>query len=145
MLCDGNLLTVDLDNDTDEELIRAQQWLKDQLEKRKYNKHHALYVNAWGTNNPVLIALGAAMMRFVHRQPMSEVADKLPCKAEASKVAYYLADHYKVWYDAMDREKLSEEEEKLLKAILREFDVSTFIFTFTHYDECSNGYFFRRS
>lgn len=48
---------------------------------------------------------------------------------------------------AIARESLKEEFKKTIeyKTACANFDESDFVFNYTHYDECSNGHYFRRS
>ncbi len=39
----------------------------------------------------------------------------------------------------------NKKEEDLLRKILGYLSVSNYVFSYTHYDECSNGFYFRRS
>lgn len=137
-----NIVTFDLKNDSDEELKQVQEFIKEALRKRREDEDDLLYLKAWETNDPALIALGAAMMRQKHRWDMARLANRLPCEPSARKLAYWVADHRLV----EDDKKLPDEEhEKLRQQILRRFDVSDFVFGHTHYDECHNGFYFRRS
>lgn len=42
-------------------------------------------------------------------------------------------------------ERLSKAKKELLSKIEKEFDMDDYVFSCTHYDEKSNGYYFRRS
>jgi hypothetical protein len=87
------------------------------------------------TGEPALIVLGAAMMLEHHAQ-ISEVLEGLPCGPSEESIAYYIA-----------KNRLAERPltYNLRQKLLDNFDVVSFVFYHTNYDECDNGYFYRRS
>jgi hypothetical protein len=83
-----------------------------------------------GTMNEPLNKLGEALRHRVLKE-----------KPTTERLGYALADIYQ----ELNQIPQNEREEKLLRDVLSHLDVADYIFSHTHYDECSNGYFFRRS
>jgi hypothetical protein len=112
--------------------------LKKDLAERQLNKNKILAQTAKATNDPILVALADAMMHHLY--------SVLP----KTKVAYTLADISRT-IDGFEGPmghplKLdTEEKTQLLRQLLQRFSPTDYIFNHTHYDECDNGFFFRRS
>jgi hypothetical protein len=73
---------------------------------------------------------------FNYAEAMMHV--NLQIKPTTKRLGYALAN-------VKSPEPLSKENSDLLEKIKNEFDREGYIFRNTNYDECSNGYFFRRN
>lgn len=60
-------------------------------------------------------------------------------KPTTPKLGYFLADN------SFDHDGSTETDEYLYSELRKGFDISDYIFSTTHYDECSGGHYFRRS
>jgi hypothetical protein len=64
----------------------------------------------------------------------------------AKDLGYLIADiSHRVGGRKWEQITKDKEELKLLNKVLGYLDIDDFVFNNTHYDECSNGFFFRRS
>jgi len=132
-----DMLLVDLDSMSDDELQILTVRIKKELDLRQELRDERLAHKVLETDNDHLKVLAVAMMRHLHGK---ELGVELPC--EDDRTAYYIAEHRLLDHD----HKLEQEEyEKLKRQLLRRFDCHDYVFRHTHYDECSNGLFFRRS
>lgn len=73
--------------------------------------------------------------------------EKLRIKPAEPKFGYVIAKLYQTITENSERnrDKLSQEVFLIINKIVSRFDVPEYVFRHTHYDECSNGRFFRRS
>lgn len=140
------IVVLDFDDDSDERLQETQQRIEKTLKKRIELRRLQLCREAIDMGNEKLSALAVAMMRWYYYTTPIEKIDlnyDLPCEVE--KLGYYLAQ-CGVGRDAIFGKFFEDEKlEEMRRRILNEYDTSSYIFATTHYDECSNGRFFRRS
>lgn len=66
-------------------------------------------------------------------------------KPQTERLGYELADISRKYNGDFSRVIFTDEERYLFKKVLNYLDWCSYIFNHTHYDECSNGFFFRRS
>lgn len=138
---DTDIIVVDLGQDEDSKLKSLKKKIEEELEDRRKNRDSELAWKAIRTGEPSLIALAVAMMRQLHEVPVDEfqkLGVEYPC--DPKKIGYYLAKQ-----SVLERELPNEDHEKIRQEMIRKCDFITYVFATTHYDECSNGWFFRRS
>lgn len=113
---------------TRDELIKEKASIEAQIENLERQEDFALYKEAIRSDCEAIRFLAEAMLHT--RQKV---------KPSVEKLGYELAS---LNYDSR---KENDETNKLYRRLLQKIDVTDYVFAHTHYDECSNGYFFRRS
>ena len=131
-------------NYTDEQLRAAQWAIQEEVESRRRKRRLGLFNEAMFNSDDYIKALAVAMVQHYKLVDLKEYEKKLPCRIE--DLGYYLAQH-RIHRSYSDNPLLTDQFTLWLKitAEFNEFNEVDYIFSNTHFDECSNGHFFRRS
>ena len=84
------------------------------------------------------------LLRLAGEAVLHEYCDVVP---KTPDLGYTLAEYHEQIFDWALNEKKAPEEYKWLRKIEIDtgWELSNYVLKHTHYDECNNGYFFRRS
>lgn len=115
---------------TREELIKEKEQIEAQIKELERQEDFALYKEAIRSDCEAIRFLAEAMLHV--RQGV---------KPSVEKLGYELANLDYIYKS--NRE--NEETNALYRRLIRKLDITDYVFAHTHYDECSNGHFFRRS
>lgn len=146
-----DLLVLNLVEDSEEDLKEGIKDIENALRKRQQYRDFALFWEATLTGEETLIGIGVAMMRSLWKMPMEELLKELKkagtkLAVEPDRLGYFLAEKCRVYIKPFGEPFFQDEDlENLRKKMLRRFDATDYVWANTHYDECDNGFFFRRS
>jgi len=138
-----------LKDKTYEELINLKKDIEDELSQRILNRSLDLLEQTKTMECPMLIAMAEAMLVCNHNIKPHVFKKLYP--NEEQQLGYLLANWSRQTngflnlFEEVFFEEDKEELTRLAKKILKRFEISDFIFAQTHYDECDNGFYFRRS
>jgi hypothetical protein len=109
-------------------LEKIRDFCSHELDRIREDKIRKLATEAIDTKNKFLVLCAEAMLH-----------DNLEQQPTTERLGYELADIKE------SSSKLTKEQKSIYNKINQVFDVYNYIFSHTHYDECSGDYFFRRS
>ena len=144
----------DLRTASDEELTALKAWVEKEEARRKFWSRLEIAVDAVNTGDEYFRAAGLAMLHLIKIEAQTykphqwhEIVKRteiqLPEDFSARKHAYHLAEVAHKYYERnMGDDKEASEFHTRLG---RHFSESNFVFGLTHYDECDNGFYRRRS
>lgn len=139
----------DLRKVSQEELDVMKEWIRKEESRRNIWEELEVAVDAINTGHEYFKAVGIAMLHLINVKAKtlkphqwSEIVNRteiqLPSDFSVKEHAYHLAD---VSYKFCNKLENTE----LIKRIKKFFEEEDFIFQWTHYDECDNGFYRRRS
>lgn len=127
---------------SDDQLLVAKASIEEELSSRITQRRREMFIEVMTFNcDDYVKALAAAMVDYYKLVDLREYKEKLPCRLE--DLGYYLAKH-RINKLSADSPLLTDQLSLWLR-ITAEFNEVDYIFATTHFDECSNGQFFRRS
>lgn len=115
-------------------ILHLQRFCCAELKKVETDKCKRIVKNAADSSNEAIRLLVEAFNHF-----------KTGEKPTTERLAYQLANIYGTYRGELKSAVETDEDKRILRDVLSQFDVVDYVFTHTHYDECSNGFFFRRS
>ena len=144
----------DLRTAPDEELSTLKEWIEKEEARRKFWVRLEVAVEAVNTGDEYFRAAGLAMLHLIRieaqtqkphqwQEIINRTKIQLPEDFSAREHAYHLAEMAHKYYERnMGDDKEASDFHTRLG---RHFSESNFVFGLTHYDECDNGFYRRRS
>ena len=144
----------DLRTAPDEELSTLKEWIEKEEARRKFWVRLEVAVEAINTGDEYFRAAGLAMLHLIRieaqtqkphqwQEIINRTKIQLPEDFSAREHAYHLAEMAHKYYERnMGDDKEASDFHTRLG---RHFSESNFVFGLTHYDECDNGFYRRRS
>jgi len=146
----------DLRKATDEELATLKTWIETEESRRKYWNSLEVAVDCVNTGDEYFRAAGLAMLHLLRLEAQAhkphqwhEIVKRteiqLPEDFSARDHAYHLAQMAHKYYDRNTGAAGDRDAADRYMEIGAHFSEADFVFGLTKYDECTNGYYFRRS